>query len=336
MTEGAVHGGISSEAGLDVDPSQVVDLSANLNPLGPPDDVLEAAMGGVEEVETYPEPYSRSLRRYYSRLLGLGPEEVLLGGGSTELIFLAASLCSGGSVAVGSHSFAEYPRAARAANASLVEFEVGIPPRIEDFYEAAGEADGVFLCSPHNPSGSSVEGIRDLVEDEPETLFFVDRAYTAFEGPDKRPEVRDLENAVEIFSLTKAFAIPGLRVGYLAADRKVVDAMLDFKQPWSLGQPAERAAKACLGQDEFLEESRREVEVEREFLKGRLEEGFDVTPSDSNFVLLEVGDARSFKEELLRDGFLVRDCSSFGLPSRARIAVGTRDVDEALLDTLGL
>ncbi|MBS1264116.1 MAG: Histidinol-phosphate aminotransferase [Methanonatronarchaeales archaeon] len=329
------HGGLHGERELPVEGDRVVDFSANLNPLGPPVAVLEAARSGVREVSAYPEPYSRSLRDLYAEALGLGRGNVLFGRGSTELIFLAAALLRGGRVAVESPGFAEYRRAARSYGLDTVDVEVGVDPSIEDYREAVrGGVDGCFVCTPHNPSGRAPGDVRDLVEDFPDCLFVVDRAYAAFEPPDRSPELRGPKNVVELHSLTKSFCIPGLRVGYLTAPGEIVDALLDVKQPWTVSQVAESAAGACIGEEEFLDESRRFVESEREFLGNRIGDRFEVAPSDANFLLVEVGDASAAKEELLEDGLLVRDCSSFGLPEHVRISVRNRSDNERLVEAL--
>lgn len=313
---------------------EVVDFSANLNPLGPPEEVLEAARGGVAEVSGYPEPFQRGLRDRIASAEGVSPGEVLVGAGSTELIFLAAALLEGGSVALGRHGFAEYRRAAGANGVSVVEVDTGVPPSVDAYRDCLKDVDGCFLCSPHNPSGSSLEGVEDLVEEFPDTLFVVDRAYAAFEPPGKGVELRGLGNAVELRSLTKSFSVPGLRLGYCVADPEVVEEMLGFKQPWTVGQVATGAAEACLDLDGFLERSRRFVEGEKRFLWDELGERFEVAPSDANFLLTEVGDAAGAKRALLEEGLLVRDCSSFGLPRHVRVAPRSREENAELAEAM--
>lgn len=330
----AVHGGLSSEEELPVEREEVVDFSANLNPLGPPEEVLEAARGGVEEVSGYPEPFQRSLRDRIASAEGVSPEEVLVGAGSTELIFLAAATLRVGSVALGRHGFAEYRRAAGTNGLSVVEVETGVPPSPDAYREVLGDVDGCFLCSPHNPSGSSLEGIEDLVEEFPDTLFVVDRAYAAFEPPGKGVDLEGLGNAVELRSLTKSFSVPGLRLGYCVAEPDLVEEMMGFKQPWTVGQVATAAAETCLELDGFLERSRGFVEGEKRFLRSELGKRFEVAPSDANFLLIEVGDAAGAKRALLEEGLLVRDCSSFGLPRHVRVGVRSREENAELAEAM--
>lgn len=334
MVGPAVHGGLSGEEELPVDRDAVIDFSANLNPLGPPEEVLEAARRGVEEASGYPEPFQRGLRERYAGALGVSEEEVLFGCGSTELIFLVASLLRGGRVVVGRHEFGEYRRAVEVNGGSVVEAETGVVPGSGAYRDALERGvDGCFLCTPHNPSGVALE-VEGVVEEFPDVLFVVDRAYAAFEPDGSGPGLRDFDNVVELHSLTKAFSVPGLRAGYCVSSSELIEEMMGFKQPWTVGWAAARAAEACLGQEVFLERSREFVEEERVFLRRELDGSFDVAPSAANFLLVEVGDASRVKRELLEQGLLVRDCSSFGLPRHIRVGLKGREENRHLVEAL--
>jgi histidinol-phosphate/aromatic aminotransferase/cobyric acid decarboxylase-like protein len=123
-------------------------------------------------------------------------------------------------------------------------------------------------------------------------------------------------------SLTKLHAVPGLRLGFLLGEPGDIAAVEEHQAPWSVSAPAAAAGMAALELDDFCGESARRVAATRARLFDALEAaGFDVQPSLANFLLVTVGDARRFRAGMLERGYVVRDCGSFGMPDRVRIAI---------------
>ncbi len=327
----AVHGGMSERErrailarGL-----QPLDLSANLNPYGPPRAVLEAAAAAA--ADRYPDPDAAELCRAIARSVGCAPAEVLAGNGSSELIFLAARAfgAPGRPGLIASPTFAEYDRALRAAGVPVIEVRC-FGPRGAGLDAAVGTTITarpglIFLCNPNNPTGDFVPDDRlgelHRAARDAGAVLVIDEAYRQIGGlTDSRWFER--EGVVVLRSLTKLYAVPGLRLGYALGAPELVDAMRQQQPPWSVSAPAIAAGLRALRERAFVRRSvARIVEARRRLTDGLRRAGFTVIPSDANFVLVEVGNARKARKRLLERGIAVRDCSSFGLPSHVRIAV---------------
>jgi L-threonine-O-3-phosphate decarboxylase len=337
----AVHGGMSErERGAILARGLLpLDLSANLNPYGPPPAVLAAAAHA--DAGRYPEPNAGRLCRAIARFVGCTPAMVMAGNGSSELIFLAARAFGtpGRPGLVATPTFAEYGRALRAAGVHALELRcfgpdgAGLEPAIDAARSA--EPGVIFVCSPNNPTGDllpddRLEELRRAARTVGAVLV-IDEAYRELGGvPDSRWFER--EGVVVLRSLTKLYAIPGLRVGYALGSPDLIGAMREQQPPWSVSAPAIAAALRALRERAFVRRSvARIIEARARLTDGLRRAGFAVLGSDANFVLVEVGDAGSARKRLLERGIAVRDCSSFGLPSHVRIAVPRlEDVDRVI------
>ncbi|GIW13188.1 MAG: aminotransferase [Tepidiforma sp.] len=329
MTGRVVHGGVSPEelAASAARGVRLVDLSANLNPYGPHPALLAAARGAV--LERYPAPDVRSLREAWARALGLEPGQVLAGNGSSELIYLVCrAFGAAGRCLVFGPTFGEYRAAAEAAGMEVVEAPhpggragAAQPGRLVREVEPRL----VFLCNPNNPTGqlctrAEVEALREAAVEAGGRLV-ADEAYMPFAWPEDEA-VLPRAGLLVLRSLTKLHAVPGLRLGLLLGDAGDVAAVADQQPPWAVSAPAAAAGVAALELEEFCWESVRRIAATRAALTDGLERaGFEVRPSLANFVLVRVGDAGRFRSKLLVRGFVVRDCTSFGLPEWVRVAV---------------
>jgi histidinol-phosphate/aromatic aminotransferase/cobyric acid decarboxylase-like protein len=221
-------------------------------------------------------------------------------------------------------TFGEYAHAAHVVGA-----------RVVDLAQAA-EARLVFVCNPNNPDGryASIETLRALAE-QTAGLLVIDEAYASFvdERWDSAP-LLELGNVVVLRSMTKDHALPGLRLGYALAERSLAQSIEAVRPPWSVNAGALRAGLAALepAAQEHLQRARDVVFAARRLLsEGFARLGYAVVPSEANFVLVQVGDGRSFRKELLPRGIVVRDCASFGLPGYVRIACKQPDECARLL-----
>jgi histidinol-phosphate/aromatic aminotransferase/cobyric acid decarboxylase-like protein len=170
----------------------------------------------------------------------------------------------------------------------------------------------------------------ELARAAPSTLFVVDEAYQPlFDDGDVRP-VAPRENVAVLRSLTKVFALPGLRIGYLVASVEVARAVQAVLPPWSVSQPASAAALCALDCDDEAQAARREIARLRAHLIARL--GGTPDAQGGTLVLYRVGDAAAVTRRLLDGGCRVRDTSSFGLPAHVRIGVRDEAAHERLAD----
>jgi histidinol-phosphate aminotransferase len=329
-----VHGSVAASelAEFGLRPADVLDFSVNTNPLGPAPGVLRAIRS--TDWTRYPGDDEVPLRNGLARQTGLTPENIALGNGSAELLWLIALSClqPGDHVAVVGPTFGEYARAARVVGAAVSEVQslAEVPP-----------ARLTFVCNPNNPTGSFLKAaaIEQLLVSQADRLVVLDEAYVAFVA-ERWPSETLLsthQNLLIVRSLTKDHALPGLRLGYLLAAPEVARAMEAVRPPWNVNAGALRAGLATLEPEAraHVDRARALVANSRTLLtEGFSRLGYAVQPSVANFVLVEVGDAAAFRHALLPHGLVVRDCTSLGLPAHVRVACRLRDQCVRLLEAV--
>ena len=329
-----VHGSVAAAelAELGLAPGDVLDFSVNTNPLGPAPSVLQA----VRETDwsRYPGDDEEPLRHCLAERADVPVAQVVLGNGSAELMWLIAlaALRAGDRVGIVGPTFGEYARAVRVVGATPIE--VGDPGD-------AGAVRALFVCNPNNPTGQyrGPAEIEHLLEEHPDRLLVLDEAYAPFVDNRWRSEAfLEFGNLVILRSMTKDQALPGLRLGYLLAAPEVARAVDAVRPPWSVNAGALRAGLAALEPDAeaHVQQARALVAHSRRLLTaGLIQLGFQVEPSQANFVLVHVGDGARFRRALLPHGLVVRDCASFGLPDCVRIACRVPAECQRLIETVG-
>jgi threonine-phosphate decarboxylase len=318
-----VHGGtILSQRRLSGRP--LLDFSANLNPFPPeipwkPD---------PSTLASYPDDRYEALREVIGRTFHRPPEEIAVGNGSMEIIriFCQATLSDGDEFDVEHPTFGEYELSARLAGACPAEDPARAQIR--------------FICNPNNPTGAlrSADDLRGIMRQVASSsgMLFLDEAFIELSDPGQSL-VKERDPALFILrSLTKAFAVPGLRFGYGFGDPDLIARMEVLRPPWSVNTFAEEFAILAFKRYHLLEESRKKIRGEREWLERNLRDlGLVFLPSSANFLLVNLGGpAVKLAERLLLKGILVRDCASFGLPDSVRIAVRRREENERLVEAL--
>lgn len=325
-----------------------VNLSANENTHELPDEVCEAISAALlaTPLNRYPDPMANDLRDALARRHGTDRAHVVVGNGGDELLFnLLFAFGGPGRVLVTCPpDFAEYANFAR-----MTETEVrGVPRDADDFsidadalVAAAEGAALVILTSPNNPTGDLVDRalVRRLL-DETDALVLVDEAYVEFAGEEASvaPWVEHEGRLMVLRTLSKAFALAGLRVGYLLANPSVVDALAAVRQIYSVDVLAQAVALVAVERRDALAPVVADVVAERARLAAGLAglDGVRVWPSAANFVLVRVPHAAEVRRRLRDEhSVLVRDFSSApGLDDCLRVTVGTREENDALLDAL--
>jgi histidinol-phosphate aminotransferase len=354
VAHGAVGVPELAERGLEV--GGVIDFSASTNPLGPPPGVVTVLRGlGAEAIGRYPDPGARVLCEALAARLGVEADRVIAGNGSSELIWLVALAyvrAAPERVLIVGPTFGEYERACRLMEARVEH----VTAQAEDGFAVDAEAVArrvrelrprvVWVCNPNNPTGAylrrqSVETVLAACTDVG-ALLVMDEAYLAF--VERRDTLVDLVTTGHLFllrSMTKDYALAGVRLGYGVAAREIVAQLRLAQPPWSVSAVAQAAGLAALEDDGFLERSRGEVWAARGVLvEGLRRLGHVVVPPAANFVLFEVGgrweSAAQVRTALFQHGCVVRDCASFGLPRHVRVGVRTRAECRRLLDALEL
>jgi len=378
-----VHGGdvLAAARRWGLNPAEILDFSANINPAGPPPGVLARVQEALAGIRHYPEPYARTLREVIAKRHGVAPENVLVANGASEAIYLLARLSAGRRVAVPAPGFAEYARAAAAVGAKVVAYpaEPRLPAApvssapsqpsaalrapagpepaaavVSQLVDLPGlplasaqrlqAGDLLILCNPHNPTGRLLSPAEVLhLADLTEATVVVDEAFIDLTDPGEAasvlPWVEQRPNLVVLRSLTKFYAMPGLRVGYAVAAAELVAQLDRARDPWSVGSLAQVAALAALEDVEYAARTRKWIGQERPFLAEALSRlpGYEVAPPSANFILVR-GPVPiwTLQERLGPKGILVRDCRSFaGLTDRhMRLAVRSRAENLRLLEAL--
>lgn len=352
-----VHGGIKPAElqALGIDPSDALDFSASISPIGPPEGVWEAMR--LVDLAAYPDPQCQQLKETLAKHLSpaeensskISPGNLLVGNGSTEIIHLLARAflpshpgashpASAGSGAfILTPTYGEYAGACQIQQAPILSLDAGPPPEFRwDLDRAAYTIESqrpalVFLCNPNNPTGvyltfDEVEALAQAAT-RANALLVLDEAYAGFvdqpwNNLENTLRLLDLGNVVILRSMTKSHALTGLRIGYSIATVAVTAHLAAYQPDWSVNGLAQAAARAALEDSEYPHRSRAEVARGKEYLiKSLTELGFGVPPAAANYLLVQVKDAPDWRDKLARRGLFVRDCSSFGLPEYIRVGI---------------
>ena len=325
----------------------VLDCSANLNPLGMPPAVRAAAEGAVAEAIHYPDPFCRALTAALAQRDGLNPAYILWGNGAADLIFRFSFALRPRHALVTAPTFSEYEQALSAAGCTvehhLLKEEEGFLLTDTLLDQLSPGLDVLFLCSPNNPTGQPVDPAlmeRILLRcREAGIRLVVDECFLSLtEGGEELSLAHHLEefpNLMLLRAFTKSYAMPGLRLGYcLTADETLREQLTLCAQPWSVSGPAQAAGLAAVGEPDWPRKARALVAQERPALaEGLMELGCIVYPSRTNYLLFRLPGVADLKERLVERGVLIRSCANYvGLgEDYYRVCVHTGDKNRRLL-----
>jgi threonine-phosphate decarboxylase len=356
--EPCVHGAdvleAASNAGLKCE--DILDFSSSVNPFGPSPKALEALKASFGQIPSYPDSNSIALREAIARRYkGISRDNVVVGNGSTELIYLFAEafLHKGDVALVPAPTFGEYESAVRRTGGKIKHIKLSRDFRVEPsrFVRAmTGKVKVVFLCNPNNPTSllTRTEDLTEIVEAalEQDILVFLDEDFLEFVDQGEESSligrINEFPNLFVLWSFTKIFGLTGLRVGYGIASKEISSILLNAKIPWNLNCLGQTAAVAALDDKEHLQKTLDLVKAEKAFLLRKLAQfkAFKVYPPDANFIFIDIRKsgftAAQLKAKLLNYGLLIRDCSSFaGLDEYyIRVAVKTHLENEKLIEAL--
>jgi len=280
----------------------------------------------------YPEGTYRELREAAASYAGCGPDEIAIDAGADGLIGLVARtfLSAGRHAAVEEHTYPMYAIASQIEGAEVV----AAPRDLEALAEAGRDAHVLWICNPGNPSGElfRAENIASVADALPDTVVCVDEAYFEYAGETTAPHARERPNLVCVRTLSKAFGLAGLRVGYAIASRALASELTDRRAPGPISNFA-----AALGVDALLRPALAEAEVnavraERERLRSAfLTAGWDAPKSHASFVVVRTQKAPAIAAGLERQGLLVRSYAD-----ALRISVRSPADDDLVLTALGI
>lgn len=329
---------------------KIIDFSAPVNYIGPSPKALEAVKKFVDIVKFYPDQNPVELKRdICDYVKKISPNNVILGNGSMELIYLFAEVFSRDcEVLIPIPSFTEYERVSL-----VVSARPNFVSLLPDFSLNAEAIKGkinadtrlLFICNPHSPSGRlfSRELILDLVDfcSKRDVYVIVDENYIDFVEPVEEYTlahyVGKYANLFVIRSFSKFFGIPGLRIGYGIGNENLIQSLEAIRQPWCINSLALIAAQESLKDAEYIRRTKGQIRREREQLT-KLLEGMgvlNVFPSETNFLLVKIlkreVTARDLKEKLEEKGILIRDCGDFLGLDENYFRITVRNVEENLI-----
>ena len=356
----SVHGGevfrLAAEAGIE--PGEIIDFSANINPLGLPPGVYKVMQKSLKNLANYPEIGAESLRLCVARRHNLSEENIVVGNGSSALIYLLARILKPRKALIWAPTFTEYERALRQVQSkvtNLVSWKPGKTIFLEDIVESsiAAQPDLVFLCNPNNPTGAlwSIAELEQIVSTYQKAgiICVLDEAFINFVGAEYSfaTRVNDFDNLIVLRSLTKIYALAGLRCGYLLSGPSLNHLLSPFLEPWSLNSLAIEAAVSALENDhDFIQQTIAFVEEQRDYLYRELQEISFLTPfpGHANYLLAKLENRKNGPkngEEVRRylfseEKILVRLCGDYvGLDQNyLRFAVKGEEENSKLIKTL--
>ena len=326
---------VARELGLSAD--SIIKLASNENPLGPSPAALAAMERVLKQLHLYPDGNAFYLKQKLAQKLGLGPEHLILGNGSNEIIeFVGHALMRPGTDVVASqYCFAIYPIVTHLFGANLVlvpakNYGHDLPAMLKAI---TPRTRVLFVANPNNPTGTRAPrgDVVELVAEVPDDLLLVmDEAYIDFleEPVDLLPLIRDNSkpNLLLMRTFSKIFGLAGLRLGYGIGHPELIAALERVRQPFNINSIAQAGALAALDDQGHLARTRANNALGLDYLQNAFRSlGLEFIPSHANFVLVRVGDGQRVFEEMQRLGVITRPMGGYQLPEWIRVTVGTPD-----------
>lgn len=353
-----------------IEPYEVVDFSANINPLGPSQRGLDALNAQLRYISHYPDATNDDVLNAIADTYGMDKHQIIVGNGAAELLYAICRLPGYTGAFVPAPGFSEYKEALEASNIPVRD--IFYRPREDDngkpYFEVpylaletfAAELKGqdgriiVFLGNPNNPDGTlldkaHIRTVASMLKDA-NSLLVIDESFIDFVGNDPlqdnahsmRSLVNEFDNIIVVHSFTKFYAVPGLRIGAAFANKTLITQLQQYIPSWSVNTLAQAYTKAALNDVDYIKQTKQELNEERAFMYNALDalEGITVYPPSANFILFQVNQegitANYINEELKKYNMIVRNCDSYvGLTNHwVRIAIKDHDTNIKLVDKL--
>jgi histidinol-phosphate aminotransferase len=325
---------------------EIIKLASNENPLGASPKAIAAVARALPDLALYPDGSGYALKGAIAERCGTIREQVILGNGSNDVLELVARtfLTPSDSAIYAQHAFAVYPLVVQAIGARGIE----VPARHygSDLDALAGAIEAntkiIFLANPNNPTGTFVplDALHAWLKRlPPRVLVVLDEAYGEYLEPELRGNtpgwLKTFPQLIISRTLSKAYGLAGLRVGYGLASAELIDLMNRVRQPFNVNCLAQEAAIAALGDEAFLAESRALNSAGmRQLEQGFAARNLDYIPSLGNFIAVRVGPAGRVYQSLLHQGVIVRPVAGYGMPEHLRVSIGTAEQNARFLAAL--
>lgn len=326
--------------------ADIIKLASNENPLGPSPKAVEAIKQALSDLALYPDGGGYALKAVICRKFAVKPEQIILGNGSNDVLELAARtfLTARTSAVYSQHAFAVYPLVTQAVGAAGIEVAAKQFGNDLDAMLEAIRSDTrmVFLANPNNPTGTfvTVDALLAFLKQVPANVLVVlDEAYTEYldakHAYNSVPWLNEYPNLIISRTLSKAYGLAGLRVGFGFASADIIALMNRVRQPFNVNHLAMVAAMAALDDDEFIARSRKVNADGIAFLGNELaRRGISVIPPYGNFITFKIGNAQDVFQALLKQGVIVRPIAGYGMPDWLRVTIGTAPQNARFLTAL--
>lgn len=337
-------------------PYEILDFSANINPLGIPQGLKEHLINCLDKCINYPDPDSTMLKTQLSKYLGLDKANICVGNGAVDIIYLLFKSLKIKRLLVPAPCFVEYERAASFHDIDIVFFERqekdGFRIDFSEFLHVLKEEkpDAILLCNPNNPT-STLESSEDIINLAEKCLekginVIVDEAFIELT---KRPDeysvvsyVQKYSNLFVIRAFTKSFAIPGIRLGYCLASRENTAKLIEIQPSWPVNTLASEAGKVFETDKEYIKATSEWINTELDYLYDELSKINELKayPPNTNFILCRIlsegWDSEWLKEALIMKGILIRNAGNFKYLDNNyfRVAVKDREKNNLLINAL--
>jgi threonine-phosphate decarboxylase len=338
---------------LGCEPSEIIDMSSNVNPLGPPPGLVAALQENLKVITALPEVDSKLLVHSFARCYGVDPASVLAGNGSTQFIYSIPLALETQSALILGPTYADYADACSMHNVPFQHFiaqeSQGFKADIHLIRRQIKDADTIFICNPNNPTGAfyTAAEIESLCSAFPDKYFIIDESYLPFvpSGNEESMIGRGLPNAIILNSMSKIFRISGLRIGFVIASGNIIKALTRYTLPWSVNALAQIGVRYLMEHEievnAFVKQTHELLEREKKRFREKFKtaSGIKLFESATSFILGKLDNrhtADTICQALLDDRILIRNCSNFkGLSNRfIRISLKNSEKNMMLIDKL--
>lgn len=333
---------LKRELGLSV----ITKLASNENPLGPSKKAVQAIESSLRALCRYPDGNGFTLKSALANRLSVNAAQITLGNGSNDVLeLLVRAFCDSESEVIFSEfAFAVYPLVTQAVGATAVVAPAkGWGHDLEAMaLLITSRTKIVFIANPNNPTGTFLTraAVESFLRSVPASVLVVlDEAYGEYislpEFPDGLEFIEEFPNVVVTRTFSKAWGLAGLRVGFSVSHADVANILNRVRQPFNVNSLALTAATAVLEDDAYLAEAvRTNDEGMVQLVAGAKNLNLEYIPSVGNFVCINVGDAASVYQSLLKMGVIVRPVANYGMPEHLRVTIGLKEENDRFLDAL--
>lgn len=329
--------------------SDILDFSSNISPLGASLLVRKTIKNHLKSIQIYPDPESTQLTKNLQYYTKIHSSQIVIGNGATEIIynFCQAFLSIKTPVLIPIPTFGEYEFAATLSGAKVSFFKtMNLENDVDDFISNLPSNGCIFICNPNNPTGNLItkKTLQKIIAsaNQKKTLVFVDECFIELVPDHDESVIKLIKNYSNLFilrSLTKSFALAGLRIGYGIGSKQIISILNKIKIPWNVSGLAQHAAIAALTDLTYLDKVKTIIKKESLYLINCISKlnNFQCMSTSTNFILIKTKiKSKILQKKLLEKKILIRDCSTIrGLNDHyIRIAVKTRKENDKLIKTL--